>query len=160
MPPNRHKQKLIIDEETIKMLTDLASSMTESHDRVERARILLDYHDDIPVSRIAFKFNINKSIVYNCITRALQEGVEAALDYFNRMGRPAVITEEAKRWLINLARSDPKDLGYSCEYWSQNLLNEHIRNHCLEGGHECLSKLANGTITKIFFRNKIVYKKK
>jgi hypothetical protein len=58
-------------------------------------------------------------------------------------------------WLISLACQKPKDLGYSYELWTNNLLAKHIRKHCHEVGHEYLSKISHGTISKILSKNDI-----
>jgi hypothetical protein len=43
----------------------------------------------------------------------------------------------------------PKDLGYPHEIWTQRLLVKHIRESCIEEGHPDLSKINQGTISKI-----------
>ena len=54
------------------------------------------------------------------IRKALAMGSDAALkDAYHRPKEP-IITEEAKAWVIHLACSKPKDLGYAAEVWTRN----------------------------------------
>ena len=49
----------------------------------------------------------------------------------------------------------PKDLGYPHEIWTQRLLVKHIRENCIKEGHSDLSKINQGTISKILNASKI-----
>ncbi|GAC44507.1 transposase and inactivated derivative, partial [Paenibacillus popilliae ATCC 14706] len=57
--------------------------------------------------------------VNRCVDKSLALGPDAALREEQRSGRPAVVTPEAKAWVISLACQKPKDLGYSYEVWTQ-----------------------------------------
>ena len=50
---------------------------------------------------------------------------------------------------MSLACRKPKDVGYSYEMWTTDLLAEHARRHCREAGHPSLRRLARGTVSKI-----------
>jgi hypothetical protein len=63
--------------------------------------------------------------------------------------RGAVITAEAKTWLVALACRKPKELGYPHELWTTRLLAAHARQHGPSAGHPSLAKLAQGTVCKI-----------
>ena len=49
----------------------------------------------------------------------------------------------------------PKDLGYPHEMWTQRLLAEHIRENCIKEEHPDLSKINQGTISRILNASKI-----
>jgi hypothetical protein len=49
----------------------------------------------------------------------------------------------------------PKDLGYPHELWTQRLLAKYIRKNCIKEGHPELSKIGQGTISKILNESKI-----
>jgi hypothetical protein len=49
----------------------------------------------------------------------------------------------------------PKDLGYPHEIWTQRLLVKHIRENCIKEGHPDLSKINQGTVSKILNASKI-----
>ena len=69
-------------------------------------------------------------------------------DAYHRPQEP-VITEEAKAWVVPLACSQPKDLGYAAEVWSRRLLAQQVREHALEAGHPCLARAAKATVQRI-----------
>ena len=50
---------------------------------------------------------------------------------------------------MSLACSKPLEHGYPNEIWTQRLLAEHIRKHCINNGYPELSKISRGTISKI-----------
>jgi putative transposase len=56
---------------------------------------------------------------------------------------------------VSLACMKPKDLGYPHEMWTQRLLAEHIRENCIKEEHPDLSKINQGTISKILNASKI-----
>jgi hypothetical protein len=78
MPFQRTKPMLITDKTTTDMLTSISNSRTESYSRVVRANILLNYLNNVPVSSIATQLNIDRHIVYRCVDKDLQFGIETA----------------------------------------------------------------------------------
>ncbi|GAC44027.1 transposase and inactivated derivative, partial [Paenibacillus popilliae ATCC 14706] len=60
-----------------------------------------------------------------------------------------VVTPEAKAWVISLACQKPKDLGYSYEIWTQRLLAQHVRNHAVTEGHDCLSRMSPSSVSRL-----------
>jgi transposase len=112
------------------------------------------------IGQVAFKtlqecLKINRPKVERHISKALDLGVEAALEDLPRKGKPQVITPEARAWVVSIACQKPRDRGYSYELWTTRLLAEHVRKHCLELGFDCLEKLSRGTVSKILSKNKI-----
>jgi hypothetical protein len=73
------------------------------------------------------------------ISKALEMGSGAALkDAYHRPKQPA-ITEDAKAWVVHLACSKPKDLGYAAEVWARSALARHLREHAQHAGYASLS---------------------
>ncbi len=89
------------------------------------------------------------------IQRVLDLGVKEGLVDKLRSGRPQDISAESRTWIVSLACMKPKDLGYPHEIWTQRLLAEHIRKNCIKEGHPNLSKINQGTISKILNACKI-----
>ena len=76
-------------------------------------------------------------------------GSDAALkDAYHRPKEP-VITEEAKAWVIHLACSKPKDLGYAAEVWTRSALARHVREHARKAGYASLAQAAKATVHRI-----------
>lgn len=59
------------------------------------------------------------------------------------------MTPEAKAWVISLACQKPKELGYSYEVWTQRLLAQHVRNHAVSEGYECLSSMSPSSVFRL-----------
>ena len=70
---------------------------------------------------------IARKSVRKWIDKALAMGAEAALKDAYHRPRAPVITEEARAWVIHLACSKPKQLGYAAELWTRSLLAQHVR---------------------------------
>ena len=155
MPFESTRAKINLSPGELAKLETIAKSRTESMSRIERAKILLAYYRGETVSSIARTLKTNRSKLERHISKALDLGVEAALEDLPRKGKPQVITPEARAWVVSTACQKPKDLGYSYELWTTRLLAEHIRKHCLELGFDCLAKLSRGTVSKILSENKI-----
>lgn len=149
MPFVSSRAKLnLIDEERV-WLQQVAQSRTESVSRVERAQILLRYSEGETVSGIADSLATNRPKVERCISKALEFGLEIALQDLPGRGRRASIPADAKNWVVNLACQKPKELGYAQELWTTRLLARHVRKHGPEAGYPSLAKLGRGTVSKI-----------
>ncbi|OGX60638.1 MAG: integrase [Paenibacillus sp. RIFOXYA1_FULL_44_5] len=155
MPFKSKKAKLVLSEEEHGMLQRLSQARTEEFRRVERARMMLHYADGLSIPKIAESLNTTVPKVNRCIDKALEQGVEAALDEEQRSGRPPEITPEAKMWLVSLACQKPTELGYSYEVWSYRLLARHVREHCEEHGHACLSRTSISSVSRILAAHEI-----
>lgn len=153
MPFQPRRASLALTATSRGTLAAIAQSGMQPTRAVTRARILLAYADRESVSAIARKLGTNRPKVERCIDKALQFGVERALDDLPGRGRHAVITSEARAWVISLACSKPKDLGYSYELWTTRLLATHVRDHCAEAGHPSLARLGRGTVSKILSKD-------
>ncbi len=83
------------------------------------------------------------------VAKALAVGPIAALkDNYHRPKEP-VIGDDAKAWVVHVACSKPKDMGYAAEVWSRQALAGHIREHAVEAGFPALSRAAKATVHRI-----------
>lgn len=155
MPFKRKRPELIIDHETKEKLEQISKSRIENHNRIERAKIILEYSKGTTISEIARQLSTNRPKVERCIDKALQLGSLTALDDLPRSGKPPEITAEARTWLINLACKKPKELGYSFELWTNRLLAKHARTNCKAEGYPSLCNINRGTVSKILNKSDI-----
>jgi hypothetical protein len=133
-------------------LTAIARSRTEPASRVERARMLLAYRENPSFFAVGRALGLHHQTVQRCVERAVAYGALAALDDRPRPGKEPTITAEAKAWLVDLACRKAKELGYPHELWTTRLLARHAREHGPAVGHDCLARLAQGTVCKILNR--------
>jgi transposase len=155
MPFVSRRPVLVVSEEQRQNLTKLSRARNRPGHMVERAGILLAFADGQTVSAIARQFRTNRPKVERCINKALELGVQAALDDLPRSGKPASISSEARAWVVALACQKPKDLGYPHEMWTTTLLAEHVRVHAEAAGYPALRRLARGTVSKILTKSQV-----
>jgi transposase len=116
---------------------------------VQRSKILLGYADGEPISRISERVGAARDTVYKCIDKALAMGAFAGLkDTYHRPFEPR-IDDEAKAWVVALACTKPKELGYAAEVWSRKALATHVRKHAASAGYPALSRAAKVTVHRI-----------
>src|SRR6266705_5556340 len=140
---------LTLTPEEEKRLETLQASRAAPVREVERARILLQYRAGNNPSAIQKALGISRVTIYHCIHKALEMGIEAGLkDAFHRSKNP-VIDHADKAWVIHLACTKPKDLGYAAELWTRQALATHVRLHSLSSGHPNLARAAKSTIQRI-----------
>lgn len=131
------------------MLEGLSASRVARVREVERARILLQYCAGNNPSTIQRTLNISRVTIYHCLQKALEMGVEAGLkDIFHRPRDP-VIGSADKAWVVHLACTKPKDLGYAAELWTRKALATHVRQHARAAGHPSLARAAKATVQRI-----------
>jgi len=82
-------------------------------------------------------------------------GVEEALKDTEHSPKEAIITDEAKLWVTNLACTKPKDHGYAAEVWSYQSLADHTKKYAPGEGYSCLGNAVKATIYRILNDNKI-----
>lgn len=155
MPFQSQRPSLCMTQEEQDYIIQLSKSRTESAARVERAKIILAYSEGASISSIARNLKTNRPKIERSVDKALQLGTIAALSDLPRPGSPPKITPEARAWVIHIACTKPKDLGYSYEIWTTDLMARHIRENCVKAGHLSLLKLGRGTVSKILSANKI-----
>jgi transposase len=145
----RQAMELAIGQADLAVLAMIGRSRTEPARRVERARMLLAYHDYPSFFAAGQAVGVHHQTVRRCVERALAYGPIAALDDLPRPGREPTITAEAKTWVVNLACRKAKELGYPHELWTTRLLARHVREHGPAEGHPCLGTLVQGTLCNI-----------
>ena len=141
--------KLALSAEQLSELRQLSQSRTAPIREVQRARILCRYHADETISGISRALQITRKSARKWIDKALAMGAEAALKDAYHRPRDPVITEQARAWVVHLACSKPKDLGYAAELWTRSLLAQHVRREALRAGHPCLSRAVKATVQRI-----------
>jgi transposase len=141
------KLNLLPDE--LERLQRLRRSTTTPAREVQRAQILTRYHAGETVTQIAQRLGMTRKSVAKWINRALALGPSAALkDTYHRPKKPG-ITLEARTWVVSVACTKPKDLGYAAELWTRSALAKHVRAHAVEAGHPSLAKAAKATVHRI-----------
>jgi transposase len=155
MPFISKRPKIKLSDEEIEDLTSLSHSRTAPARKVERAKIILLSYSGKNDSQIAKELSINRQNVILCMKKALNFGVNQALDDLPRSGKPPSITPEARAWIISLACMKPKDFGYPHELWTHKLLAEYIRENCKKQGYPELIKFSSGTLSKILSASNI-----
>lgn len=149
MAGKSRKPKLTIEPNELERLQHLRQAPTAPLREVQRAQILTRYHEGETVTQIARRLHMTRKSVAKWINRALALGPSAALkDAYHRPKEPS-ITEEARAWVVALACSKPKDLGYEAEMWTRSALAHHVRSHAVEAGHPSLAKAVKATVQRI-----------
>ena len=140
---------LVLTPEERKRLESLQASRVAPVREVERARILLQYRAGRNPSAIQSSLGISRVTIYHCLHKALEMGIEAGLkDAFHRSKEP-VITSADKAWVVHLACTKPKEIGYAAELWTRQSLAVHVRQHAQATGHPSLARAAKATVQRI-----------
>lgn len=149
MPFPKKRQQLQFTEEELLRLESIRKSRTQEKRRVLRAAILLESLSGKSDEKIARERGISRGTVVNCIQKCLQFGAKVALTDLPRSGKPRRVPDDAIAWVKNCACQKPKELGYSYELWTYQLLTTHIRRHCSGAGHPQLEKLSRSKLHAI-----------
>ena len=155
MPRITKRESLHLSDDDKSTLEKLANSLTESVRRVRRAKALLRFAAKSSISDISKELSVTRDSVYKWIDRALAIGPMAALDDKYHRAHEPTITIEAKAWVIEIACTKPKDLGYAAELWTMSALADHVRILGPKQGHECLGKSAKATVWRILNQREI-----
>lgn len=152
MPFKKKRSPLVFTEKEILKLESIRKSRTEEKRRTVRASILIESMAGKSDQAIARAHGINRNSVVLCICKCLRFGMEAALGELPRPGKPRKVPDDAIAWVLHCACQKPKDLGYSYELWTYQLLTNHVRQRCVEAGHSSLEKLSRSKLHKILTR--------
>jgi putative transposase len=155
VPRISRRPKLSFTQEELDYLTRLSRSRYQAASIVERSKIILLSYQGKNDTEISRELKVDYKTVRLWIKRVLDLGVKEGLVDKARSGRPQKISAESRAWLVSLACMKPKDLGYPHEIWTQRLLVKHIKKNCINEGHPDLSKISQGTISKILNASKI-----
>jgi len=145
---SKHPKLILLDEEQ-HTLDQLRNSKTAAARSVFRAQIMSRYHAGETVSEIARALKTTRVSVLKWVDKALQMGVEAGLKDTPHKSREAVITDDAKAWVVSLACSKPKEFGYAAELWTRSTLALHVRKHAKQEGFPALANAAKATVHRI-----------
>jgi transposase len=140
---------LALTPEQRQMLEGVSGSRVAAVREVERARILLQYGAGGNPSAIQKALKVSRPTIYRCVRKALEMGVEAGLKDSYHRPRDPVIGSAAKAWVVHLACSKPKDLGYAAELWTRKSLAGHVRRHAREAGFPELARAVKATVQRI-----------
>jgi len=140
---------LQFSDEECQKLNAIRRSRVEEKRRTLRAAILLDSLSGQSDESIAQRHHVSRSTVVLCIEKCLQFGLEAALGELPRSGKPRQLPDDAIAWVQYCACQKPRELGYSYELWTYQLLRDHVRQHCAAVGHPALGKLSRSKLHKI-----------
>ncbi len=149
MARKSNRPKINLTEDQRDALEQISRSRTAPTREVERAKIILRYASKESIASIQKNMDVSRPTIYKCIDKAIAAGPERGLKDFPHSPKQPVITEEAKAWVVNLACTKPKKIGYAAEVWSQSKLAEHARKFAPETGHTCLSRASKATIHRI-----------
>ncbi len=143
------RPKLVLTDEERRSVNQLRQSKTASFRDVQRAQILWLYSVGETVSQIARTLNMTRKSVLKWIDKALQIGADVGIEDTPHKPREAVITDDAKAWVVHLACSKPKEFGYAAELWTRSALAQHVRQHAVQAGYPALAKAAKATVQRI-----------
>lgn len=144
------RPRLVLTSDEKKDLDELRrKSRTAAVRDVQRAQILLRYHAGETVSQIARALKTTRKSVLKWIDKALQMGVKAGMKDTSHKPREAVITDDAKVWVVHLACTKPKDLGYAAELWTRSALARHVRREAATAGFPALGRAGKATVQRI-----------
>jgi len=155
VPHISHRPKLSFTQEELDYLNRLSRSRNQAASIVERSKIVILSHQGKNDTEISRELKVDYKTVRLWIQRVLDLGVKEGLIDKSRSGKPQDISAESRAWIVSLACMKPKDLGYPHEIWTQRLLAEHIRENCIKEKHPDLSRINQGTISKILNASKI-----
>jgi transposase len=149
MPFPKKRQALQFTEEELHRLESIRKSRKQEKRRVLRAAILLESLSGKSDEVIAREHRISRGTVVHCVQKCLQFGIQAALTELPRSGKPRCLADDAIAWVKNCACQKPKELGYSYELWTYQLLTAQIHQHCDGAGHPDLKTLSRSKLHKI-----------
>lgn len=138
-----------LTEAEIEHLTAITNTRTAEAQKVQRAKILLLSSEAMSNVKIAEKLDIHRNSVELCLKKYIASGMESALRDDAGRGRKAVLTDEDKTYVRNLACRKPTEFGYAQELWTVRSLQSHIRKNSLDAGYPNLSSIASSTVNTI-----------
>src|SRR5260370_37358682 len=150
MTLQRKSSTIQLSEEDRLTLESMRKSRTEEKRRTLRAAFLLDSLSGQSDEVIARHHHVSRSTVVLCIQKFLQFGLDAALGELPRPGKPRQLPDDAIAWVQNCACQKPKDLGYSYELWTYQLLTAHVRRRCVAAGHACVRSASRAAEVESF----------
>ncbi len=146
--PKKYGNSRLADAEVERLIT-ITNTRTAEAQKVQRAKILLLSSEGMSNVSIAEKLDIHRNSVELCLKKYNVSGLESALIDDSGRGRKAVLTDDDKTYVRNLACQKPKDIGYAQELWTVRGLQSHIRKACVGAGYPKLQSIAASTVNTI-----------
>ena len=146
--PKNYGNSRLADAEVERLIT-ITNTRTAEAQKVQRAKILLLSSEGMSNVSIAEKLDIHRNSVELCLKKYNVSGLESALIDDSGRGRKAVLTDDDKTYVRNLACQKPKDIGYAQELWTVRSLQSHIRKACVGAGYPKLQSIAASTVNTI-----------
>jgi hypothetical protein len=143
------RAKLMLSAEDLAKLEQLSRARIVPKREARRSEILLRYHAGENIASISRSLQMTRVSVAKWVAKALAAGPAAALKDSYHGPKEPVIGDDAKAWVVHVACSKPKDVGYAAETWSRQALASHVRKHAAEAGYPALSKAAKATVHRI-----------
>ena len=122
---------------------------------LQRARILWRYQFGETVAQIVRAVNTTRNSALKWIDKALQVGAMAGMKDTPHKPREAVITDDAKAWVVHLACAKPKDPGYAAELWTRSALAGRVRREAVTAGFPALARAGKASIQRILAAQEI-----
>src|SRR5258707_9997951 len=113
MAGKSRRSKLVLSDEDRAELAQLSRSRTLPHREAQRAAIILGYYGGESIASIGRRLGMTRLSVSKWVAKALAVGPMAALKDSYHPPKEPVIGDDAKAWVVHLACSKPKDLGYA-----------------------------------------------
>ena len=149
------RPRLVLTVEEKQYVDQLSQSRTAAVREVQRAQILGRYQSGETVSEISRALRMTRKSVLKWIDKALQMAVKTGIRDTPHKPREAVITDDAKAWVVHVACSKPKDLGYAAELWTRSALARHVRKQAVAVGFPALAKAGKATVQRILAAQEI-----
>lgn len=146
--PKKYGRFELTDSE-IEYLTNITNMRTAEAQKVQRAKILLLSSAGMSNIKIAEKLDIHRNSVELCLRKYTASGMESALRDDAGRGRKAILNDEDKTYVRNLACQKPSELGYAQELWTVRSLQKHIQQTCTEAGYPNLATVVPSTVNTI-----------
>jgi DDE superfamily endonuclease len=143
------RAKLMLSAEDLAKLEQLSRARIVPKREAQRSEILLRYDAGENIASISRSLQMTRVSVAKWVAKALAAGPAAALKDSYHGPKEPVIGDDAKAWVVHVACSKPKDVGYAAETWSRQALASHVRKHAAEAGYPALSKAAKATVHRI-----------
>src|SRR5438132_918161 len=130
----RQAFELAMSAEEFEKLGTIARSRSDAARRVQRARMLLGYHENPSFFAVGQRLGVHHQTVERCVERALAYGPLGALDDRPRPGKEPTITPEAKAgWCLWLA-TRPRSMAIRTSCGRRGCWHAmHARTHRVRG---------------------------
>ncbi len=140
---------LSLTDDECQYLKDLIVSGSVQSQVASRAEILLLKSQGVSFEEIAERMGLSTRTVQTRVAKFRSLGLEAALFDHLRPGRPAVISKDAKEWLLAAARQKPSDAGSCQGTWTLKDLYTYVQQHAERAGYPRMAAVTKAYIHKL-----------